>query len=71
MNKAIVITGAAKRIGKEIALSFFQKGWDIVIHYNSSSEDANVLAEEMNAQRSNSAVIIMIFLENKDLFTSY
>jgi len=66
MNKAIVITGAAKRIGKEIALSFFQKGWDIVIHYNSSSEDANVLAEEMNAQRSNSAVIIQADLNKGD-----
>jgi NAD(P)-dependent dehydrogenase (short-subunit alcohol dehydrogenase family) len=36
MNKRILITGAAKRIGKELALSFFNKGWDIVIHFNSS-----------------------------------
>ena len=40
MNKRILITGAAKRIGKEMALSFFNKGWDIVIHYNSSKEEA-------------------------------
>ena len=33
MSKTILITGAAKRIGREIALSFFNQGWDIVIHY--------------------------------------
>ena len=27
MNKTILITGAAKRIGKEIALTFSQMGW--------------------------------------------
>ena len=41
MNKRILITGAAKRIGKEMALSF-NKGWDIVIHYNTSNNDAKV-----------------------------
>ena len=66
MNKTIVITGAAKRIGKEIALSFFQKGWDIVIHYNRSSKDANLLAKEMNAQRNNSAVTIQANLDKAD-----
>tara|TARA_B100000287_G_scaffold435489_1_gene504062 strand:+ start:8698 stop:9423 length:726 start_codon:yes stop_codon:yes gene_type:complete len=66
MNKTIVITGAAKRIGKEIALSFFQKGWDIVIHYNNSSKDAKILAAEMNAQRGNSALIIQANLNIAD-----
>ena len=49
MNQTILITGAAKRVGKEMALSFFKKGWNIIIHYNSSIEDAQSLAEEMNA----------------------
>ena len=66
MNKTILITGAAKRIGKEIALSFFKKGWDIVIHYNTSSRDAQDLADEMNAKRSNSAVIIQANLDKAD-----
>jgi len=66
MNKTILITGAAKRIGKEIALSFFKKGWDIVIHYNTSSRDAQDLADEMNTKRSNSAFIIQANLDKAD-----
>ena len=66
MSKTILITGAAKRIGREIALSFFDKGWDIVIHYNSSKSDAQVLADEMNARRDNSAVIAQANLDNAD-----
>ena len=66
MSKTILITGAAKRIGREIALSFFNKGWDIVIHYNSSKNDAQVLADEMNAQRDDSAIIVQANLDNAD-----
>ena len=66
MSKTILITGAAKRIGREIALSFFDKGWDIVIHYNSSKNDAQVLADEMNAQRDDSAIIAEANLDNAD-----
>ena len=66
MSKTILITGAAKRIGREIALSFFNKGWDIVIHYNSSKNDAQVLADEMNAQRNDSAIIAQANLDNAD-----
>ncbi len=69
MNKTILITGAAKRIGREMALSFFQKGWDIVIHYNSSKKDAIALADEMNTQRSNSAIIVQANLDNLDEIT--
>ncbi len=63
MNQTILITGAAKRVGKEMALSFFKKGWNIIIHYNSSNGDAQSLADEMNAQRKNSAFIIQANLD--------
>ena len=64
MNKTILITGAAKRIGREMALSFFSKGWDIVIHYNGSKEEAEALADKMNFERSNSAMIAQANLDN-------
>ena len=64
MNKTILITGAAKRIGKEMALSFFNKGWDIVIHYNTSNNDAKALADKMNSERSNSAMLVQANLDN-------
>ena len=66
MNKTILITGAAKRVGREMALSFFKKGWNIIIHYNSSIEDAQSLSDEMNAQRENSAFIIQANLDNAE-----
>ena len=64
MNKRILITGAAKRIGKEMALSFFNKGWDIVIHYNSSKDEAEGLAFQMNSERNNSAMLVQANLDN-------
>ena len=64
MNKTILITGAAKRIGKEMALSFFNRGWDIVIHYNSSKEEAEALADQMNSERNNSAMLVQANLDN-------
>ena len=51
MNKTIFITGAAKRIGKSIALTFKDLGWNIIIHYNSSKKDAEELANEINKVR--------------------
>ena len=58
MNKTVFITGAAKRIGKEIALSFKEMGWNIIIHYNSSEEDALNLAKEINNTNKNSAITV-------------
>lgn len=68
MNRTILITGAAKRIGREMAKAFFDRGWDIIIHFNNSIEDAQSLADQMNAQRSNSALIIQANLDHaKDI----
>ena len=37
-NKAVLVTGAAKRLGREIALEFARQGWDIAIHYGRSAD---------------------------------
>jgi pteridine reductase len=63
MNKTILITGAAKRIGKEIALTFSQMGWNIIIHYNSSKKDAQDLADQINTHSTSSAKIIQANLD--------
>lgn len=44
MAKTALITGAAVRIGREIALSLADAGFDIVIHYHTSKKPANDLA---------------------------
>ena len=66
MNKTIFITGAAKIIGKEIALTFKELGWNIIIHYNSSKEAADDLAAEINNSNANSAVTVQGNLDVKE-----
>ena len=38
--KTALITGAAKRVGREIALELGRHGWSIAVHYNTSEGDA-------------------------------
>lgn len=66
MNKTVFITGAAKRIGKEIALSFKELGWNIIIHYNSSKEDALNLAKEIDNANKNTAITVQGNLDVKE-----
>ena len=42
-NKNLLITGAATRVGKAIALHFAEKGWNIGLHYFRSSSKAKKL----------------------------
>ena len=45
-QKVALVTGGAKRIGKAISLHMAERGWNIVIHYNTSKNEA----EEVQAQ---------------------
>lgn len=40
MQKQVLITGGAKRMGREIALGLASNGWDVALHYNQSEQDA-------------------------------
>ena len=42
-NKNLLITGAATRVGRAIALHFAEKGWNIALHYFRSSSKAKKL----------------------------
>ncbi len=44
-NKAVLITGAAKRIGKVIAIAMAQNGWNIALHYHTSQNEAEDTAK--------------------------
>lgn len=48
-NRTALITGAAKRMGKELALHLANNSWNLAIHYNSSKEDAMVLRDYLKA----------------------
>ncbi len=47
MNHTALITGASKRIGKALAEHLASKGWNIVIHFNSSEKPAEKLENEL------------------------
>jgi pteridine reductase len=53
-GKNALITGAARRIGKAIALALAQLGINIVIHYNKSEKEARLLATELKKTGVNS-----------------
>jgi NAD(P)-dependent dehydrogenase (short-subunit alcohol dehydrogenase family) len=44
-----LITGAAKRIGRAIALDLASAGYAVALHYNQSAADAEALAAEITA----------------------
>jgi len=56
-NPVVLITGAARRIGAEIARTFHQRGFDVALHCYHSIQDANALAQELNTVRENSATV--------------
>jgi NAD(P)-dependent dehydrogenase (short-subunit alcohol dehydrogenase family) len=38
--RTVLVTGAARRLGREIALTLARDGWQVAVHYRGSSEDA-------------------------------
>lgn|SRR5690606_14561835 len=52
-NKAAIVTGGAVRIGKSICLCLAEMGYDIVLHYGESKEEAQrtkILIEELGVR---------------------
>lgn len=64
IGKTVLITGAAKRIGAELARSFHQHGFHIIAHYGTSKTEAEALADDLNQQRNNSCELIQANLNN-------
>lgn len=45
-DKTVLVTGAAKRIGRTIAIRLAREGYRVGIHYNTSEREARATAEE-------------------------
>ncbi|MDP6272149.1 MAG: SDR family oxidoreductase [Alphaproteobacteria bacterium] len=45
--RAVLVTGAAKRIGRAVALDLGHHGWDVVVHYDRSAAEAEEVAAEI------------------------
>ena len=48
-QKTALVTGAAKRLGREIALGLARDGWDVAVHYRTSSIEAQATVETILA----------------------
>lgn len=55
VGKVVLVTGAAKRIGAQIAKTLHAEGAFVVIHYRDSSVEAKALVSTFNSLRENSS----------------
>jgi pteridine reductase len=55
-TKVALITGAAKRIGATLSRTLHAQGYKLILHYRSSSADADLLLCELNEIRPGSVI---------------
>ena len=53
-----LVTGGARRIGATIVETLHEAGYDVAIHYRSSSADARTLAAKLEAKRAGSTLLL-------------
>ena len=56
-RETVLITGAARRIGRAIALDFASRGWRIGVHFNTSQSEAALLVREIVEKGGNAAAL--------------
>lgn len=66
-RKTALVTGAARRIGKAIALELAERGADVVVHYRGSSEDALATASRIEQMDRRAWVLKADLSESRDL----
>lgn len=57
-GKVALITGAARRVGAEMARTLHREGMNLALHYHTSHKAARVLQNELNELRADSVVLI-------------
>jgi NAD(P)-dependent dehydrogenase (short-subunit alcohol dehydrogenase family) len=65
MKKTALITGAAKRIGRQLALDLADAGYDIAVHCNASLLEAEEVAAAVRA-KGRSAIVIAADLAREE-----
>ena len=65
-GKWALITGGARRIGARVVERLHDAGCNVAIHYRHSAQDAQALADRLNAVRSDSVVLCRADLHETD-----
>lgn len=58
INKVVLITGGAKRVGASICRLLHAEGFNLMIHYRNSVHEARSLQAELNLKRAHSVAIM-------------
>ena len=64
VKRTALITGGARRLGKAIAEELSEMGFNIIIHYNNSEEEAVALRDQLSSKE------IKVFLVKADLLVN-
>ena len=48
LNKVVLITGAARRVGAGLARALAEAGWDVAVHHRGGADEAAALVVELN-----------------------
>jgi len=63
-DKSALVTGAANRLGAQIARTLHENGANLIIHYRASAKAAQALVAELNQLRENSALALSANLDS-------
>ena len=56
-SRTVLVTGSAKRLGREIALALASDGWQVAVHYRgSAAEAAATVADCQGLARAGGAI---------------
>ena len=61
----VLITGGAKRLGREFCLAFASAGWNVICHYNTSKTEA-LETQQMLAAQGAACVLVQLDLSTPD-----
>ena len=64
-----LITGAAKRLGRAIALDLARHGWNIAIHHNASEREARVTCEDAHTAGARAVMVKADLLREEETAT--
>lgn len=62
--RVALVTGAARRLGREVALGLARAGWDVAVHYGRSGDEARATVDEIRAL-GRRAVAVQAALEDE------